>query len=204
MSEIPLAPMTLVVDGFARLLAADEPILPTSRVGARRPALPSDLPFLTLALEFAEPSKRGLGRLVQGERKAPTPGDPPLSEQWALQFNGLATLELWATSDVGVAQTAMRVGERLSNRGTTREHGFLKLDPAGLGPAEHTTRIASSGSDFAAWSQRLAYRFHYETWPDPVDGGGIIDRIDVEMSHLPDPGPEDLVVIPSQPSTEGG
>lgn len=205
MPEPPPAPMNLVVDGFARLLAADpSPVLPASRIRAQRPSLASDLPFVAIGLQLGAPSGRGLGRLIQGERRAPVPGDPPLSEQWALRFNGVATLELWHASKEGIVILALRADERLSERRSTCAHGFLQLEPAGLGPAEHTTRSASVGSAFSAWSQLLEYRFQFETWPDPEDGGGIIERIDVDLSHLPDPGPEERMAIPPQPSTEGG
>jgi len=204
MTDPPAAPMSLVVEGFGRLLAASPPVLGTSRVRARRPAFAGDLPLLSVGFSLGAPAGRGLGRLIEGERKAPTPGDPPLSQRWALRFNGTAALELWDASEQGLAETAARVDERLADRRASRSHGFLELEPAGLGPAEHTTRMAASGSAFAVWSQRLEYRFRFETWSEPEDGGGIIERIDVELSHAPDPGPEELMVIPPQPRTEGG
>ncbi len=201
---VPARPQ-LVVEGFAQLLsAAPSPVFAAERVRARRPSLVSHLPSVAVGLQLGEPRFRGLGRLIEGERDAPTPGDPPLAEKRALQFNGVASLEVWAGTDGSLAAAAAGVGDRLSDRKAARAHGFLKLEPARLAPAEHTLLSASAGSDFRAWSQLLEYRFHYETWPEPEEGGGIIEQIDVQLSHLPDPGPEEQLVIPASTSTEGG
>jgi hypothetical protein len=202
MAEALGATMNDVVDGFARLLAAGTtPVVAVTQVGARRPAQPGDLPFVAVALELDEPRGRGLGRLIEGERPGARLGDPPLGERPCLPFTGLAALELWAASDRTVTDGARRIGERLADRAATRQHGFLRLEPARLAPAEHATRPASAGSDFSAWSQRLEYRFHFELATEPEDGGGIIGRVDVDMSHLPDPGPEDHLVIPADART---
>jgi hypothetical protein len=205
MPDAAPAPFRLAVQGFAELLAAGpDPIMGTARVQPLRPAKSADLPMVAVTLRLDEPVHRGLGRLADGERPNPVPGEPPLTERWSRQFSGSAALEVWTASQGELVNVVQRLDERFAEHTTVRAHGFSKLEPAALGPAEHSRVQASSGSPFASWSQRLEYRFYYEAPPKIDAGGGIIDRIDVMISHDPKAGPEDQLVIPSPPVTQGG
>lgn len=98
------------------------------------------------------------------------------------RYRGTLELELWANDSAGVAQLARQVQDRLAQRTAARTCGFLRLEPARLHASIATTHLSPTGSSFAAWTQRLAYGFAFESvLGGEVSSDGIIRRIDVGL-----------------------
>jgi hypothetical protein len=165
--------MMRAVDRLAELLAADAGIgVPAGRIGAARPAGPGDLPALAVSVVAGADGQAVVGRLV---REAGGRTDA------AATLQGMLQLEIWAGAAAAVSTAARGVEQRLTDRTSARARGFIRLSPARLEAMEEVRRERAVGSPFAAWLQRLEYRFAFEDVTGETDGAGIIERIDVAL-----------------------
>jgi hypothetical protein len=137
---------------------------------------------------------------------AQRPGDVLQIVHWTVTWRdeirieraeGTLALEAWATTFALVDGITARVQEHLGRRAAARERGFLRLAPAAL---ESAAEIRQDGATFAAWVQRLAYRFTFEAQDGGAESTGTrIKRIDVGMNGAL----TESLVIPSTISAGG-
>lgn len=98
-------------------------------------------------------------------------------------YSGVLTLEAWAGSAAEVEGITLAIERRVQLPSTAaRAHGFLRMYPASLEPAESVLIDASVGTA-AGWRQRLTYRFTCEVEDARFESeGGPIERIDITGS----------------------
>jgi len=103
------------------------------------------------------------------------------------RYNGSMSLDVWAGSSNETDEISQRLQDKLkSNRTLLRQKGFLKFQPASLGPVENLSIDPPVGSTFSAWKQELGYKFAFEIEEGGELSSGIpIKQIDVDMNkHL--------------------
>jgi hypothetical protein len=147
---------------------------------------------ISLAIESAE--SLGLGRLIRDWDEIPN-SESIREELRGDRYAGVVSLEVWATTFTQVTGISQSLELRLSgHRSALRQKGFINVRPAGLAPAENIMHPATSNAAFAAWKQRLDYRFVFETREggQPVDDGRI-ERVDVDLVQ-----PPEVFTTPSQ------
>jgi hypothetical protein len=172
-----------VVDRVVDLLArTPQPVLSAERLAARRPAVASDVPAIAIGVELAGEQPRGLGRDLGPDARGADSRRGDL-------YSGTLAFDIYAANAGSSHALAGALEQRLAgSREDLRASGFLRLEPIGLRPAEQVVHQPAAGSPFAAWRQRLDYRFSCEIEDEPPeDIGGRIRRVDVEMrGDLPD------------------
>jgi hypothetical protein len=175
--------LSQVVDRVVGLLArTPDPVLSAERLAARRPAVASDVPAIAIGVELTRDQPRGIGRELGLDRQGADVRHGDI-------YSGTLAFEIYAANPGSSAALAGAVERRLSGPAEdVRSQGFLRLEPAGLLPAEQIVQQPAAGSAFAAWRQRLDYRFSCEIEEQPPDSaGGPIRRVDIEMGgDLPD------------------
>jgi len=166
--------MNQVIDRLAEIIAAPPAILPATVVAARKPARGDDVPAIAAALALEQETGYGRWNANRGD-----------TIREVHSFNGLLTLEVWATTFEQVNNLCRQVQTRLAASATPlRQKGFLLLQPARLDPAENALHVPASGSSFPVWRQKLAYRFAFEAEEaGELPGGGPIKRIDVDVEE---------------------
>ena len=165
--------MYAVIDGFAGLIgAAPDAVLALDRIGARRPATPSDVPAVAISLSIDDLRTSGLGSIT---RAGDLPDTPPTNDIRGTTYRGLLSVEVWATSLSEAATISRKLQDRATDLPRMRRSGFIKLQPAGLEPIEQSRYAPANGSPFAVWKQPMSYRFAFmaERPAEPSDGGPI-------------------------------
>jgi hypothetical protein len=145
------------------------------------------MPAIAISLTIESAGALGLGRLVRDWDEIPN-SESIREELRGDRYDGVVSLEVWGTSFTQVAGISQSLEQRLGgDRSLLRQKGFISLRPAGLASAENIMHPATSNAAFAAWKQRLDYRFVFETREggQPVDDGRI-ERVDVELVQPPE------------------
>ncbi len=179
--------MAEVPTRLRELLTAAPPVLASGNIGARVPASAGEMPAIAISLAIDNAEPLGLGRLIRDWDEIPN-SESIREELRGDRYGGVVSLDVWGTSFNEVAGTSQSVELRLSGDLTLlREKGFVSLRPAGLAAAENIMHPATTTAAFAAWKQRLDYRFVFETREggEPVDDGRI-EQIDVDLVHPPE------------------
>lgn len=110
------------------------------------------------------------------------------------RYAGTMLVEMFASSAAAVGELSRRVQARIQTQpDLARRKGFMKLQPAGLDPAESVVIVATAGSPFALWKQGVRYRFVFEGEEGgEVSSGVPIKRIDLNVKR-----PEEAFSVPS-------
>ena len=102
------------------------------------------------------------------------------------KYSGNISIEVWENSFNLVRALSRKLQDKLqTDRALLRAKGFQSLQPLSLGTIENVLQAVTAGSAFAAWRQKLEYKFAFEA----EDGGELssgvpIKRIDVEMDDF--------------------
>ncbi len=102
------------------------------------------------------------------------------------KYSGNISFEVWENSFNLARDLSRRLQDKLqTDRVLLRAKGFQSLQPLSLGAIENVSQAATVGSAFAAWKQKLEYKFAFES----EDGGELssgvpIKRIDVDMDDF--------------------
>lgn len=180
----------MMVEVPARLtevLAAAPAVLSSGSIGARLPSNGGEMPSIAISVAIDTSDSLGLGRLIRGWDEIPE-SESVRDELRGDRYAGVVSLEVWGTTFAQVAGISQNLELRLDGERTLlREKGFVDLRPAGLAPAENVMHPAATSAAFAAWKQRLAYRFVFETREggEPIDDGRI-KEIDVDLVAPPE------------------
>ena len=102
----------------------------------------------------------------------------------AHRYKGTLTLEVWAGTFEQTDAIARRLQDRVrAEPSLLRDKGFVQLRPVSLAPAQNTLHEPPGTSAFAAWRQKLQYRFTFEAEEGgELSSGGVIERVDVDMN----------------------
>jgi hypothetical protein len=169
------------------LAAAPDPVLSSGSIGARLPSSAGEMPAIAISLTVESSDSLGLGRLVRGWDEIPNSSNVR-DETRGDRYDGVVSLEVWGASFAQVSGISQSLETRLgADRTLLREKGFVSLRPAGLAAAENVMHPAATSAAFAAWRQRVDYRFIFETQEggEPIDGG-LIERVDVDLAKPPE------------------
>jgi hypothetical protein len=179
--------MAQVSTRLTEVLAAAPAVLSSGSIGARLPSSAGEMPAIAISLTIDSSDSLGLGRLIRGWDEIPET-ETVRDELRGDRYDGVVSLEVWGSSFNQVAGISQSLEVRLDgDRSLLREKGFLSLRPAGLAPAESVLHPAAASAAFAAWKQRLDYRFVFETREggEPIDDGRI-KEIDVDLVEPPE------------------
>lgn len=168
------------------LAAAPNPVLSSGSIGARVPSSGGEMPAIAISLTVDSFESLGLGRLVRSWDRVPD-SESTREETRGDRYDGIVSLDVWASGFAQASALSQRLETRLRQRALLREKGFVALQPAGLGAAENVLQPAATSAAFAAWKQRLAYRFVFETQEGgELTDGGLIERVDVDLLKPPE------------------
>ncbi len=131
-----------------------------------------------------------LSRLVFGA--AQPAGEKLQVTHWTVDFRnditggrcqGVITLEVWTGNASDVSKLSGTLQTKLAaEEAGLRQFGFASLTPSTLDAAENLTYQPATGSSFAVWKQKLAYRFHFDLEQGgEASSGGPIRKINVQM-----------------------
>jgi hypothetical protein len=180
--------MAEVASNLAEILAhSPDAVLPLGSIGPRVPSNGGELPSIAISLTLDSSVSLGLGRLVRSWDQLPD-GDTVREETRGDRYQGIVSLEIWAGSSGQAAAISQSLEARLErDRLPLRDRGFVALQPAGFAAAENVMHPPATSAAFAAWKQRLAYRFVFETREGgELASGERIARIDVDLVEPPE------------------